>query len=74
MPENFTTLPHFSASAARNLLKSAGEPENGTLPTLVSRLMTSGSASTAFISLLRRSTMASGVPLGTPRPSQPVTT
>src|SRR5262245_35636188 len=72
-PANLTTLAHFSVSSATSLPKSAGEPVNISLPRSAIRPFTAVSASVALISLLSLSTISAGVPLGTPKPSQPVT-
>src|SRR5713226_10467993 len=69
-PENSTTLPHFSTSSAMNLPKSAGEPGSGVPPSSVIRAFVLGSAKAALSSLLSRSTISPGVPLGAPRPYQ----
>src|SRR4029453_17255589 len=65
---NFTTLPHFSVSAAISFAKSAGEPPSVVMPMSVSRPLNLGSARATLISLLRLSTISAGVFLGAPRP------
>src|SRR5262245_40147911 len=65
-PANFTTLPHFSVSSARSLLKSAGEPASGVPPKSANRAFIIGSTKAALISLLSFSTISTGVFLGTP--------
>src|SRR5262245_28958268 len=67
------TLPHFSVSSARSLAKSEDEPVNISLANSAIRAFTVGSARAALTSRLIRSTIPVGVPLGTPIPSQPVT-
>src|SRR5437870_1927909 len=69
-PENFTTLPHFSVSAATNAANSAAVSANGVVPASASRALTVGSLSPALISRLSVVTISGGVPLGTPTPNQ----
>src|ERR1051326_9618611 len=61
MLANFTTLVHFSVSAAMRLPKSVGEPRNGTDPRSAKRFLRVGSESPAWISRLSFSTTATGV-------------
>src|SRR5262249_58568934 len=68
MPANFTTLPHFSVSAAMKLPKSEGEPAITVPPRSASRALSWGSARAALISLLSLLTISAGVPLGPPTP------
>src|SRR5713226_7514607 len=70
VPENSTTLPHFSTSLAMNLPKSAGEPGSGVPPSSAIRAFVLGSAKPALSSLLSLSTISAGVPLGAPTPNQ----
>src|SRR5215510_4294665 len=65
---NFTTLPHFSVSAAISLPKSPGEPPRVVTPMPLRRPLNLGSARAALISLLSLSTISAGVFLGAPRP------
>src|SRR4029077_20024838 len=70
MAANFTTLPHFSVSAAMSLPKSAGEPPIAIPPDSASRVLNAGSPRPALISLLSRSMISAGVLLGAPIPYQ----
>src|SRR5499426_1840821 len=65
---NFTTLLHFSVSAAISLPKSPGEPPRVVTPMSLSRPLNLGSARAALISLLSLSTISTGVFLGAPSP------
>ena len=64
------TLLHFSASAAMNLPKSAGEPASGAAPKSTSRAFILGSARAKFISLFSLSMISGGVFLGAATPNQ----
>src|SRR5215471_3379906 len=64
------TLLHFSASAAMNLPKSAGEPARDAVPKSASRAFMSGSARATFISLFSLSTISRGVFFGAATPNQ----
>src|SRR5207244_9592360 len=64
------TLAHFSVSSARSLPNSAGVSASGVPPRSAKRAVILGSARAAAISLLSLSTMAAGVFLGAPSPSQ----
>src|SRR6516162_113143 len=64
------TLAHFSVSSARSLPNSAGLSANGVPPRSAKRALILGSARAAAISLLSLSTIAGGVFLGAPTPSQ----
>src|SRR5436305_7415081 len=64
------TLLHFSASAAMNLAKSAGEPASGAAPKSASRAFMSGSARAAFTSLFSVSMISGGVFFGAATPNQ----
>src|SRR5262249_20763282 len=64
------TLPHFSVSSAISLPKSAGEPTSGVPPRSASRSLILRSARPALISLLRFSTISTGVLFGAPTPNQ----
>src|SRR5262249_15401429 len=70
MSANFTTLPHFSVSSAISSAKSAGEPASTVPPRAASRALILGSARAPVSALLSLATVAAGVPLGAPRPSQ----
>src|SRR6516164_7175320 len=72
MPANLITLAHFSVSAAMSLLKSAGKPASAGLPRSASCALILGSARPALISLLSLSITSVGVPLGEPKPDQPL--
>ena len=52
MPENLTTLPHFSVSSAISFPNSAGEPGRTVPPTSTSRALVLELAKAALISLL----------------------
>jgi hypothetical protein len=65
MPANLITLPHFSASSAMSLPKSAGEPASVIAPKSTSGTFSVESARPALISPLSRSTIARGVFFGT---------
>src|SRR6516225_4254408 len=67
---NFTTLPHFSVSAAINLPKLAGVTTIGTPPSSSSFAFSLGSARPALIALLSLSTISVGVFFGAPMPNQ----
>src|SRR6516165_4853353 len=64
------TLLHFSASAAMNLPKSAGEPASDAAPKSASRAFMSGSVRATFISLFSLSMISGGVFLGAATPNQ----
>src|SRR5262249_17557230 len=64
------TLAHFSVSSARSLPNSAGVSASGVPPRSAKRASILGSARAAAISLLSLSTIAGGVFLGAPTPSQ----
>src|SRR5688500_7970550 len=67
-PENFTTLPNRSVSAAKNFANSAGDVANAEEPSSASRALIFGSARPALISLFSLSTISGGVPRGAPMP------
>src|SRR5947207_11577066 len=69
MPANFTTLPHFSTSAAMSLAKSAGEAASTVPPRSASLGFILGSVRAALISLLSLSMISAGVFLGAPTPN-----
>src|SRR5258708_36222835 len=60
------TLPHFSASSAMSLPKSAGEPPSTMAPRSAYRAFRLGSARAALISLLRPPTITGGARLLAP--------
>src|SRR5215510_1012663 len=68
MPANFTTLPHFSVSSARSLLKSEGEPGSVEAPSSANRACDLGSARIAFTALLTLSMASPAVRFGAPKP------
>src|ERR1700675_4895401 len=72
MPENLTTLPHFSVSAARNLPNSAGVIGIGSPPRSLILALSCGSASPAVMVALSLSMISAGVPAGAQVPSQAV--
>src|SRR5262249_10151743 len=65
-------LAHLSVPSAISLPKSAGEPASTVPPRSASRAFILGSARAALISLLSMSMISTGVPLGAPRPNQPL--
>jgi hypothetical protein len=65
---NFTTLAHFSVSAAMKFANSAGELANTGEPKSAIRLLIFRSARATLISLLSLSTISVGVFLGVPMP------
>jgi len=64
------TLPHFSASLAIKLPKSAAYPGSSYAPRSINRAFAAGSASIALIALLSASTISAGVPFGATMPYQ----
>src|SRR6516164_5634112 len=64
------TLPHFSVSSAMSLPNSAGVIGSGTPPRSANRAFILESVRAALISLLSRSTIATGVFFGAPTPIQ----
>ena len=69
-PENFTTLPHFSISAAMNLPKSAGAVGNTVEPRSAYRALTLASERAALIVRLSASMISGGVFRGALSPNQ----
>src|SRR5215813_10459287 len=69
---NRTTLAHFSISSAMSLPNSVGVIGIGSAPRLAIWAFILASASPALISLLSRSMISVGVPLGAPKPCHPV--
>src|SRR6267154_1503720 len=70
MPEDLTTLPHFSVSSAMKRPNSAGDLERTVAPKSASRAFILGSTRPRLISLLSLSTISDGVLLGAPMPYQ----
>ena len=68
IPAAFTTLPHFSVSAAISLAKSADVPGSGSPPVSASFAFMPASAKAACTALFSSSTISAGVPFGTPMP------
>jgi hypothetical protein len=66
VPENVTTLPHFSVSSTMNLPNSSGELTNAWEPQLAINPLILGSARPALISLLSPSMISVGVFRGAP--------
>src|SRR5262245_59451792 len=64
------TLAHFCVSSARSLPNSAGVSASAVPPRSAKRALILGSARAVAISLLSLSTIAAGVCLGAPTPSQ----
>ena len=69
MPASWMILRHFATSAEISALNSADEVGLGSAPILSIRWCKSGSAIDASTSLLRRSTIAGGVPFGARSPN-----
>src|SRR5262245_13815547 len=69
MPANFTTLAHFSVSAATKAPSSAALTIIGIVPMSASRALTAGSDRPALMSRLSRAMISGGVPFGTPTPA-----
>src|SRR5262249_52330418 len=64
------TFAHFSVSSIKSFRKSAEDKGIGTLPRLMIRSLTLGSARPALISRLSFSMMSCGVPRGAATPVQ----
>jgi hypothetical protein len=70
IPENLTTLPHFSVSSAMSLAKSAVDPDSIVAPNSANLASSLGSVKTALISMLSLSMIVVGVFLGAPMPTR----
>src|ERR1700719_5127720 len=66
IPENLTTLPHFSVSAARNLPNSAGVIGIGSPPRSLIFALSCGSARPAGIAAVSLSMISAHGPAGPP--------
>src|ERR1044072_4501638 len=71
MPANLITFVHFSMASETSVPNSAGEPPTGVPPSSVIRCLILGSARAALSSLLSRSMISAGGPLGAPAPATP---